>query len=342
MLLGAFRYDILDEYQSVDANVVPVYHGTTAADDRPVNFLFLATERTDAANQAIQTASDAIEAMVQPYGEHLVRQYFRQVHPVLPIVPKLRFLRLYASNKESIPACLRGAVYGLASVFWERSDSGIREPRPFAQHEILDHAHAALRRERENPNALSLTACLLLIHATPPSIPTIEEPTTWTLSAQATAAAQILGLHQDPSEWSIPTDEKQTRRKLWWAVYMTECWSAVCYGHPPHIGSPSFNTLDPVMGDLHGGEDIPEELHFLVDPANIMFDIAVGARFLEMVKISRHLRDVLDSSLYAIVHRSFSVRSGPEHCCTLDDSLIMKRPNIVKYTPREPKYQTRW
>lgn len=295
MLLAEFRYDILDEYQSVDANVVSVYDGTEAADDRPVNFLHLKLERTDAANQAIQAAAEAIEALVQSEGDNLVRLYFRHVHPVFPILPKRRFLELYASDRERLPTCLLGAVYGLASVFSGRSDSF--DTRPFAQHEVLDQAHAALRREIENPTTLSLAACLLLIHATPPFIDTIEEPTTWTLSAQATATAQILGLHQDPSEWSIPLDERRTRRKLWWAVYMTECWSAVSHGTQPHIAPRSFNTLEPDMLDLQDGEDIPEELHFLVDDTNVSFDPAVGERFLQMVKVARSLRLVLDSSL---------------------------------------------
>lgn len=298
MLLGEFRYDILDEYQSVDANVVPVYHGSQAANDRPVNFLFLLVERTAAANRAIQTAADAIEAMVHPYGEHLVRLYFRHVHPVLPIIPKGRFLQLYASDRDKLPVCLRGAVYGLASVFWDCEDSGIEEPCRFTQDEVLDHAHAALRREVENPNTLSLTACLLLIHATPPFIDTIEEPTTWTLSAQATATAQVLGLHQDPSDWSIPPEEKRTRRKLWWAVYITECWSAVCYGHPPHIGRHSFNTLEPEMEDVQDGDNVPNDVQHLVDLTSTEFDVAVAARFLQMVKLARSLRMILDLGLY--------------------------------------------
>ncbi|KAF4595082.1 fungal specific transcription factor domain-containing protein [Ophiocordyceps camponoti-floridani] len=287
-LLDAFRYGILSEGYNVDANIVRVHPGGSQPDDRPTHFLFLEVLHPDHVNRARQAASDAIEAKVWPYGERLVRLYFRHVHPVLPIVSKGRFLRRYHADKKGVPACLRGALYALASVFW------VGTPCPFQQHELVDHAHAALRREIENPNLFVLQACLLLIHVTPPAIDCMEAPTTWTLAAQATACSQLIGLHQEPGQWTVEPVEKRLRRRLWWAVFVTDCWSSICHGSPPHVHAGSFNTGPPVMEDLRADELVPEDLRYLVEPPDVDFQVSSGARFLEMVNISRHLRTVLD------------------------------------------------
>ncbi|PFH56702.1 hypothetical protein XA68_16117 [Ophiocordyceps unilateralis] len=289
-LLDAFRYGILSEGYNVDANIVRVHPGGSQPDDRPTHFLFLEIAHPDHVNRARQAASDAIEAKVWPYGERLVRLFFRHVHPVMPVVSKSRFLRLYHADKKGVPACLRGALYALASVFW------MGTPCPFQQHELVDHAHAALRREIENPNLFVLQACLLLIHVTPPAIDCMEAPTTWTLAAQATACAQLIGLHQEPSQWAVEPVEKRLRRRLWWAVFVTDCWSSICHGNPPHVSAGSFNTGPPVMDDLRADEVVPDDLRYLVEPSDAGFEVSSGARFIEMVNIARYLRTVLDSS----------------------------------------------
>lgn len=297
-VLDAFSYGILSETATVDANVVQLHRGGSDVDDLPLHFLFLSMGHPKHTNETREQASDAIETKVWPHADVLVWLYFKHVHPVLPIVSKVRFLRRYSTNRKSIPGCLRGAVYALASVFWAEDPNTRRGDRfPLEQHEIVDQAHRALRREIENPNFFVLQACLLLIHIQPPSIDAMEAPSTFTLSAQATACAQLIGLHQDPGEWNLEIIEKKLRKKLWWATFVTDCWAAVSHGNPPHIGETSYNTTMLDIDDLRCDEDVPEDLRHLVDSTNWMFDVASGARFLETIKITRSLRGVIDSSL---------------------------------------------
>jgi NCS1 family nucleobase:cation symporter-1 len=258
--------------------------------------LLLENENPDFTNEAKQTASDGTERLVWPYGEHLVRLYFKHVHPIYPVVTKTRFLRQYKSNRMKIPASLRGAIYAMACVFWD-SDSSIKEACPFQQHQCIDHAHEALRREHENPNLFSLQAGLLLHHITPPDVDSVETPSMWTMTAQTTACAQTIGLHQDPSRWSIEPWEKRVRKKLWWAVYASDCWSAICHGNPPHISYASFNTAPPDMDDIRADETVPEDLRHMVEPEDAVFQASVGARFLQFINLTMFLREVLDCSL---------------------------------------------
>lgn len=295
-VLDSFRYMIVSEIDEIDADYLQVYPGSSRPNDPPVHFLLLENEVPEYTSRPKMEASAAIEERVYPYGPNLVRLYFKYVHPVYPVVSKVRFLRLYNTAKEKIPASLRGAVYALATVFWNR-DPSLKGPCPWEQHELHTKAQSSLRCELENPNLANLQACLLLIHMAPPWTDTVETPSIWILSAQAVSNAQMSGLHHDPADWNIAPWEKRLRKKLWWAIYMADCWTSVCHGNPPHIYRESFDTTPPDIEDIRFDEDVPEDLKHMVDPDSSVFQPAVGERFLEMVRITMIVRDIIDCSL---------------------------------------------
>ncbi|KAI8192525.1 ncs1 nucleoside transporter family protein [Colletotrichum sp. SAR 10_75] len=295
-VLDSIPSGVMSSPDDVDADMIQVYAGTKYPWDPPVHFCLLQDEFAPHDDAAKQTASNDIEGLVGPYGPILVRLYFKHVHPVLPILSKGRFLRQYASNKTKLPASLRGAVYALASVF-ERKDPSLKGPFPFQQHQLADYATDSLQRELDSPNLAKLQASLLLLHVKPNHVDSIEHPRTWTSTAEAVAIAQMIGLHQDPERWSLAPWEKRLRRKLWWATYITDVWSAVCHGNPPHIYPASFNTSVIGMEDLRSDEDLSEDLKVMVDPISARFHVSTGARFLELVKISKTVRDLIDYSL---------------------------------------------
>ncbi|CAH0003618.1 unnamed protein product [Clonostachys byssicola] len=293
--LSAFRSLLLSEQDEIDANIIQVHDGGQGVGRHPVHFLLLLNGFPDHTNNAVKAASDTIETKVWPHGPALVRLYFKHIHPVYPIVSKVRFLRRYADNRLELPASLRGAVYALACVFWNQ-DPQLTDPCPFQQYELVAEAHSALRRELEAPNLFKLQACLLLLHITPPDIDSVETPTTWFMASQATACAQMIGLHQDPGPWNIAPWEKKLRKRLWWAVFATDCWSAVCHGNPPHIGPSTFDTTPLTVDDLRFDEDVPEDLHYLVNPEDRQFRVANSVRCLEAVNLAQNLRTILDCS----------------------------------------------
>ncbi|KAK2612620.1 hypothetical protein QQS21_001392 [Conoideocrella luteorostrata] len=296
LLLDSFRYPILNDCPLARCKIVPVHPGGESSTDRPVNFLLLNRTQSEAASLSKKNSLEVIEGNAFPYGPILVRLYFAHIHPAFPILPKSRFLRSYSTDRESIPSSLRGAVYAVASTFWAH-DKSLPGRCPIQQHAMLDLAHSALRREIESPSLFIVAACLLIIHGTSGKAENIETPATWTLAAQATAAAQMIGLHQDPGRWKIPSDEKRLRRKLWWACYATDCFSSMAFGNPPHIGAGGWSTLEPSLEDLRCDEDVPSNLEHLIEGENTRFDVTTGARFLELVKISKYMREILDSNL---------------------------------------------
>lgn len=296
-LLASFWSVIISETDRVDGDVIQVYSGNAAAGRAPLHFCILRDSFMPYDNQIRDESSQTIEFKVGSYGPDLVRLYFKYVHPVYCAVSKVRFLRAYREDKLSIPASLRGVIYGLGAVYWEQDPVLRKIPRPFEQYELFQPAQASLERELDAPNLWKMQACLLMLHEKAAGNHTFETPRTWTLSAQAVACAQMIGLHRNPSDWNIAPWEKSLRKKLWWATYVTDMWSSVSHGNPPHIYQASYTTSNLEMDDLRFDEDVPEDLRDMIDVTSASFDVSTAARFLEHVKLTQILHKLLDTAL---------------------------------------------
>ncbi|KAL1908624.1 hypothetical protein Sste5344_005448 [Sporothrix stenoceras] len=322
-LLASFRAAVMNEADSVDIDILQVYAGGDVDRDGeshpPVHFNMVRDEFLPLDNAAKQASSDRIETAVQGCADGLIRLYFKHVHPVFPVLSKTRFLKAYADNRQSIPASLRGAVYGIASNFWHRDPNHSQEQSQTCgrsaspklcgasishldQHELFEQALASLQRELHGPNLWTLQACLLLIHENSAENATVETPRVWMLAAQAVACAQLLGLHRDPMAWQIEAWEMHLRRKLWWATFSTDVWSSVCHGNPPHIYPGSFTTSPLSMEDMAHDENVPASLRHMVDEDCVSSDTAVCARFTNAVSISRIVHELLLSSFLDIAY----------------------------------------
>ncbi|OJJ44973.1 hypothetical protein ASPZODRAFT_134391 [Penicilliopsis zonata CBS 506.65] len=241
--------------RSVDANVRQVHAGDIMANVPPVHFNIVPDSCPERDIRTKEIASEKIESHVGEHADALVRLYFRFIHPAFPVLSKARFLQAYCLHRRSIPASLRGVVYGLACAFWEHSP--VLKPFPRISHtDLFECAHLALNREFDSPKLATLQACLLLLHESPPVTGTTENPRNWTLACQAISCAQNLGLHCDPSLWNIPTWEKALRKKLWWMCFTTEKWASLTHGNPSHIPQSSFDTTDLTLTEALIDEDV--------------------------------------------------------------------------------------
>lgn len=356
-LLASFRAAVMNEVDSVDADILQVYPGGNIGiegSQPPVHFNMIRDEFMPLDNAAKKASSDRIEAIVQGCDDHLVRVYFRHVHPVYPVLSKTRFLQAYAADRQSIPASLRGAVYGIASNFWHRDQiqtlgpatmttttatgtATATSPLPCAatmfhldQHELFEQALASLQRELHGPNLWTLQACLLLIHENSADNATIETPRVWMLASQAVACAQVIGLHRDPMAWQLAAWEKHLRRKLWWATFAIDVWSSVCHGNPPHIYQGSFTTSPPAMEDMALGEDVPDSLRYMIDEDSASSDTAVCARFLNTISVSCIVHKLLLSSL-SVLYPVCSVRHLSFECVMALTTLATFYSSDVAY-----------
>jgi hypothetical protein len=296
-LFASIRYNILNETKFIDFNIRQVYEGNVTAGTPPIHFSILHDVFPERDQRAKRLASDAIEAHVGRYGDALLQLYFRFVHPILPILSKAGILMSYVTDKFSIPASLRGAIYGLACAFWSQ-DPSLKDLPAISQAELFEHTHAALNRELDSPKLSTLQACLLVLHEQPDAGGTTESPRIWAYACQATACAQSLGLHQDPTLWKLPMWEKRLRRKLWWATYAADIWTSICHGNTPHIAAGSFDTSGLDMSDLATDEDVAGLAgESLLVEHDRTFNQASAVRFLEVIKLTKILGTVLADAL---------------------------------------------
>jgi hypothetical protein len=174
----------------------------------------------------------------------------------------------------------------------------LKDIPPISQAELFEHGHAALNRELDSPKLSTLQACLLILHEQPDPSGTTESPRIWVLACQATACAQALGLHQDPTSWNLPKWEKSIRKKLWWAAYMCDIWTSICHGNPPHIPADSFDTSDLNIEDLGLDENLLGLPGcYLLDEGDRTFESRNAVRFLEKVKLTKIMAAVLKDGL---------------------------------------------
>lgn len=293
-LLAFFRSYITNEKDGLSSDVIQATPGGLELDSFPVHFNLLVDEFQPADDRAKHTISETIEAMVAPHAFRLIRLFFKHVHPIYCVVSKSRFLKAYTEDKQKVPASLRGAIYGLGSMFWQH-DPDAKDNLEFDLHDLFEAAHSSLQREFHAPNLWGMQACLLLLYERPADNATIETPRTWVFSSHIVACAQMIGLHRDSTTWHLVQGEKKLRRKLWWATYMTDIWSAVCHGNPPLIYPGSFTTSPPEIDDLIFDEDVPADIQDMVDVSSRTVDISTSARFLEMVKLSQILHGLIHS-----------------------------------------------
>jgi len=228
---------------------------------------------------------DSIERIVAPHGEALIRLYFRIVHPSFPILHKKVYLEKYGRTHREFSPPLLAAVYILALNWWSYSAELAKSTKPDVA-ELEAIAFRTLQDVSQRAKLSTVQAGLLLLQR-PSSV------SSWQLTAQLVAIGQDLGLHLDCSNWRIPMWERGLRKRLAWALFMQDTWSALIYGRPPHISTTNW-AVQPVVGT-----DFPESAAD-EDEEDGSTEVEKGrALFSAMITLTKMLSEVLEA-LYSL------------------------------------------
>lgn len=228
---------------------------------------------------------DAIERIVAPHGEALIHLYFRIVHPTFPILHKKVYLEKYNRTHREFSPPLLAAVYILALNWWSYSAELSKQTRPDLV-ELENIAFRTLQDVSQRAKLSTVQAGLLLLQR-PSSI------SSWQLTCQLVAIGQDLGLHLDCTNWRIPAWEKGLRKRLAWALYMQDTWSALIYGRPAHISDTNW-AVQPVMSS-----DFPESAAD-EDEEDGSTEVEKGRTlFSAMITLTKMLAEVL-AGLYSL------------------------------------------
>ncbi|KAF4344374.1 hypothetical protein FBEOM_1768 [Fusarium beomiforme] len=195
------------------------------------------------------TQVDAIESCVRPHGPSLVELFWRHVQPCYPILSKDPFTLAYSQSYRRIPAALLGAIY-LSAIRWWTYDPelSIRNPPDAAL--LRRMLRTAIPASYHRPKLSAIQAALLLLQCQPEDPLNPDHTFQWGLTCQALAIGQCLGLHLDASNWTIPQWERNVRKRLSWALFMQDRWTALAYGRPVHIHDDDWTVGDLTPADF--------------------------------------------------------------------------------------------
>ncbi|KAL4789326.1 fungal-specific transcription factor domain-containing protein [Aspergillus venezuelensis] len=190
------------------------------------------------ADSSPSASLDSIESLVAPYGSTLVEKFFERIHPTFPILMEDVFRQSYRT-RNGISPLLLSAVYVLALKF---VDIGPASPRRPDAARLEATALKLLTESLPYASMSTIQAGLLLMQK--------STLATAPLNAQLVTAGFELGLHQDCSDWRMETWEKGLRKRLAWALYMQDKWSAMVHGRPSHVVSSNWTVQDLVEDDF--------------------------------------------------------------------------------------------
>lgn len=152
----------------------------------------------------------------------LVDVYFQEIHPYFPIIHKSVFLLQYRNpNIPSPPPYLLHAVYAAAAI--------VAINIPIDMFSFYSKAQQLVSTEMDHPRLSLVQACLLLSNFH--GLAMRASGFSLTNMNLALTTALELGLHRDPSNWSIPKVEKAMRRRVFWACFTLDRWRAAMTGY---------------------------------------------------------------------------------------------------------------
>lgn len=231
---------------------------------------------------------DAIEACVRPNGPGLVELFWRHVQPCYPILHKDVFMENFKLSHRRISPALLGAVYLSALRWWSYNPelSVQSVPDTALLRKLL---REAISTSYHRPRLSSVQAALLLLQCQPEDPLNPDHTYAWGLTCQALAIGQCLGLHLDASAWSIPIWERNIRKRLSWALYMQDRWTALAYGRPVHIHHDDWTVEELVISDFEDGDAAggDEDRRTVGATGNL--------QFMHMVRLTLILSSVLSS-----------------------------------------------
>ncbi|OXG32367.1 hypothetical protein C367_01135 [Cryptococcus neoformans Ze90-1] len=162
--------------------------------------------------------------------------------PALPIINSKRLEDSCMGLEGSGPV-----PYALLSGIIAHSIHYLPEITPLRKN-LWHEALLALDDEYRQPRLSTLQLALLQIYSRPMEIGENSGQITIAI-ARAIGAAHLLGLHIDPTNWSLPYWETSLRKRIWWALLIQDKWRALLYGRPSYLHHKAYHVSLPTLED---------------------------------------------------------------------------------------------
>ncbi|OAD66390.1 fungal-specific transcription factor [Phycomyces blakesleeanus NRRL 1555(-)] len=167
--------------------------------------------------------------------------------------------------------------------------------------QFFDKAQALISASAAHPT-LSKVQAVILIHNHSGNMDS-KSSACWLMGGLAIRLAQGLGLNRNCEEWDISESEKQTRKRLWWALYVTDRFHSASLGRPISIRDEDNDVGYPdATASWREVLDLPKELDgkeitrfpsATYQPASIEGRVEFYQLFVQLVKLSEILGRIL-------------------------------------------------
>ncbi|KAJ5272919.1 hypothetical protein N7478_008044 [Penicillium angulare] len=235
----------------------------------------------------------------------MVQLFARYIDPYFPIISKNQ-IPSSPSEIKFMPLGLLTAMCATALPFmmYDETLYTLLLHPPQAE-DLYQLCWLAVSQDLHAPSLATLQACLLLQQRLPSNMYLSDTAFAWTLMSTALSVAQTIGLHRDPEGWaSVPTWERNVRRRLWWGIYIMEKWVAFTRGMPSHFHDDDYDVSGLTRND---------------------FDDCLSSQCLNTKTHIRHLA-VLTNILSDIQKAFYSVKATSKTSHNLTYSLEIARP----------------
>lgn len=172
---------------------------------------------------------DLVERMIYPHGRILVDIFFKFVHPYFPILHEKVFLEKYSRSYRELTAPLLASIYSLALQRWDFHPKLIGFPKPDVTEQLNEIAYRTFFDMIERPKLSMVQTGLLILRCRS------ECANNWVINCAVVALAEELGLNVDCQDWRLPKWERGLRRRLAWAVWTQDKWTALIESRHSHL-----------------------------------------------------------------------------------------------------------
>lgn len=199
---------------------------------------------------------EIVDQIIGPFKREVVELYFTHVHYNFPILDDETCELLRSGNFAKVPNNLMCVINALGSAMWTRSDTLKMHPRPDSYY-VWNKGISATLEDFLSPGMPTIQSAVL-DQIGRPSVSIVGNIT---LNGRTISLAQTFGLHRDPSKWNITANEKSVRIRLWWCCLITDHWSSIAYGAPPHISKGYYDVPRPTVASLISARSTPRQKH---------------------------------------------------------------------------------
>ncbi|KAH7115280.1 fungal-specific transcription factor domain-containing protein [Dendryphion nanum] len=244
----------ISKYKTSEGETSQAYQTLLHDAGNPIVYLSVPRYRTGLlpAIGAGKEQLEVIEQIMGPFKREVIDLYFKHLHPHFPVLDKETCVTIQKGPMENVPKPLLCVVYANSYPNWRKSDTLKMHPKPDF-HYIWNKTISAVLEDFLSPS-LATVAASVLDGIGRPSVSIVGNAT---LVGRNVALAQTFGLHRDPSKWEISDNEKSTRIRVWWGVLITDYWSSIAYGNPPHIHKGYYDVPLPTITTLLSPKSTP-------------------------------------------------------------------------------------